>query len=130
MKRLLTALAFSLAFAGAAQAQQPDLGPPIPSPAVQGLDGNWEGGIETPEGPLTGVFHIVTTGDKTTTLMDSPMQGVNGIPAIASRTGADIVIEVPIVQGSFTGQLSADGAQISGTWHQGPMNLPLTVQRK
>lgn len=130
MKRFLTTLLLSLSLAGPALAQQPDLGPPVPSPAVQGVDGDWEGAIETPEGALTGVFHIVTRGDKTTTLMDSPMQGVTGIPAIASRTGREIVIQVPIVQGSFTGELSADGARISGTWRQGPMELPMTVQRK
>lgn len=130
MKRLLFALAFSLAIAGAAHAQQPDLGPPIPSPAVQGLDGNWEGGIETPEGSLTGVFHITTTGDKTITMMDSPMQNVTGIPAIAKRDGKNITFEVPIVTGGFTGEISADGAQISGAWRQNGMEFPLVLKRK
>ncbi len=130
MKRLLTTLAFSLAFAGAAQAQQPDLGPPMPSPAVQGLDGNWEGGIETPDGALTGVFHITTVGDKTTTTMDSPMQNVTGIPAIAKRDGKNVTFEVPIVNGGFAGELSVDGAQISGFWKQNGMELPLVLKRK
>src|SRR5690348_16748740 len=130
MKRLFTALTLSIAMAGAAQAQQPDLGPPIPSPAVQGLDGNWEGGIETPEGSLTGVFHITTAGDKTTTMMDSPMQNVTGIPAIAKRDGKSVSFEVPIVNGGFTGELSADGAQISGSWKQNGMEFPLLLKRK
>jgi hypothetical protein len=130
MKRLIAALAFSLAFASAAEAQTPDFGPPIPSPAVQGLDGNWEGGIETPEGALTGVFHITTTGDKTTTMMDSPMQGALNIPAIAKRDGQKIVVDVPIVSGGFTGELSADGAQMTGSWHQNGMEFPLVLKRK
>lgn len=130
MKRLLAALAFSLALGGAAQAQTPDFGPPIPSPAVQGLDGNWEGGIETPEGSLTGVFHITTTGDKTTTMMDSPMQGALNIPTIAKRDGKNITFEVPIVSGGFTGEISADGAQISGAWRQNGMEFPLVLKRK
>jgi hypothetical protein len=130
MRRLLSTLLLSAALAGAAHAQKPDLGPPIPSPAVQGLDGRWEGGIETPEGALTGVFRIATTGDRTTTMMDSPMQDVTDIPAIAKRNGKSIVIEVPIVNGDFTGELSVDGAQMTGAWHQAGMEFPLVLQRK
>jgi hypothetical protein len=118
MKRLLSTHLLSPVLAGAAHAQKPDFGPPIPSPAVQGLDGRWEGGIETPEGTLTGVFRVTTAGDKTTTMMDSPMQDVTDLPAIAKRDGKSIVIEVPIVNGDFTGELSADAAQMKGAWHQ------------
>ncbi len=138
MKRLFATLLLSLALSGAvsgavsgaASAQPPEFGPPIPSPAVQGLDGRWEGAIETPEGSLTGVFRILTTGDKTISVMDSPMQGVSNIPAIASRSGKDIVIEVPIVNGSFAGELSADGARINGMWRQAGMEFQLIVHRK
>lgn len=130
MKRLLSAIMFSVALAGAAHAQKPDFGPAISSPAVQGLDGRWEGSIETPEGSLAGVFRIATTGDKTTTLMDSPSQGALDIPGIAKRDGKAITIEVPVVQGDFTGELSADGAQIAGTWHQAGMEFPLVLKRK
>lgn len=130
MKRLLSALLLSVALGGAAHAQKPDFGPAIPSPAVQGLDGRWEGSIETPEGSLPGVFRVATTGDKTTTMMDSPSQGALDIPAIAKRDGNAITVEVPIVQGDFTGELSADGAQIRGVWHQAGMEFPLVLQRK
>ena len=130
MKRLLSVLAFSVMLAGAAQAQQPDFGPPVAGPAVAGLDGRWEGSIDTPEGSLPGVFRISTAGDKTTTLMDSPSQGAIGIPAIAKRDGASIVIDMPIVGGSLTGELSADGATIKGAWHQNGMDFPLVLTRK
>jgi hypothetical protein len=130
MKRLLAALAFSLALGATAQAQTPDFGPPIPSPAVQGLDGRWEGDIETPQGSLPGVFRIKTEADKTTTMMDSPTQNALDIPAIAKRDGKAITFEVPIVTGNFTGELSADGAQISGLWRQNGMEFPLVLQRK
>lgn len=130
LRMMLASLGMALATTVAAQAQTPNLPPPTPSPAVQGLDGRWEGAIETPEGPLTAVFRIKTEGDKTTTLMDSPMQDVEGIPAIAKRDGNGVVIEVPLVNGDFTGEVSADGAKMSGVWHQNGMELATAVERK
>lgn len=130
MKRLLAALAFSALLTAAAHAQPPDFGPPIAGPAIAGLDGRWEGAIDTPDGSLTGVFRISTTGDKTTTLMDAPSQGAMDIPAISKRDGQNIVIDVPIVTGNFTGELAADGATIKGAWHQNSMDFPLLLTRK
>lgn len=132
MKRLLHSVLLSLVLAGAAQAQppSPDFGPAIESPAVEGLDGRWEGAIETPEGPLPGVFRITTSGGKTVTLLDSPTQGAISIPGIAKRDGKTITIDVPVVTGSFKGELSADGAGMSGTWSQNGMSFPLSLTRK
>lgn len=130
MKRLLSALAFSVLLGGAAHAQQPGFGPPVAGPAIAGLDGRWEGSIDTPEGALPGVFRISTAGDKTTTLMDSPSQGAFGIPALTKRDGNSIVIDMPIVGGNFTGELAADGATITGAWHQNGMDFPLVLTRK
>lgn len=130
MKRLLSALAIFVLLGGAAHAQRPDFGPPVAGPAIAGFDGRWEGAIATPEGALPGVFRISTAGDRTTTLMDSPSQGALSIPALTKRDGKSIVIDLPIVGGNFTGELSADGATIAGAWHQSGMDLPLVLTRK
>jgi hypothetical protein len=99
-------------------------------PLVAGLDGRWEGAIETPAGPLTGVFRISSDAKGTTTLMDSPDQNVAGIPATVKRDGAKVVIEVPGVGGGFTGDLSSDGKTIVGAWSQLGGSMPLTVTKK
>ncbi len=60
MKRLLSALAFSVLLGGAAHAQQPGFGPPVAGPAIAGARWPLGGSIETPEGAPLGVFRIST----------------------------------------------------------------------
>lgn len=102
----------------------------VTGPLVQGLDGNWEGAIETPGGNLRGVFHITSDGKATTTLMDSPDQGVTGIPAVAKRSGSKVTIDVAGTGGGFEGELAADGKSIKGVWNQNGMSMPLVITKK
>lgn len=120
MKRLLLAsLALSFSLAGAAYAQ-----------VVSGLDGRWEGNVETPSGPLPVVLRVATAAGKTTTLLDSPTQQAMDIPATATKDGQKVAIEVAAVGGTYAGTLSADGKTITGTWSQSGVNLPLNWTKK
>jgi hypothetical protein len=102
----------------------------ITTPAVAGIDGRWEGSIDTPGGALGVVFIASTAGGKTTTLMDVPAQKANGIPTLAKREGQKVTLDVPGVRGSFTGDLSADGKSIAGFWDQMGQSLALTLTKK
>ena len=102
----------------------------ITTPAVAGIDGQWEGSLDTPAGELGVIFRASTAGGKTTTLMDVPAQKASGIPTLAKRDGQKVTLEVPGVGGSFSGTLSADGKSIAGFWDQMGQSLGLTLAKK
>lgn len=61
--------------------------------------------------------------------MDSPDQGATGIPVSAiTFSGADLKWELKTANASYEGKLSADGAEIAGTFTQG-RSIPLTLKR-
>jgi serine-type D-Ala-D-Ala carboxypeptidase/endopeptidase len=102
----------------------------ITTPAVAGIDGNWEGSIDTPVGALGVIFRASTAAGKTTTLMDVPAQNATKIPVLAKRDGQKMTLEVPGVGGKFAGDLSADGKTLTGFWDQMGQSIPLTLAKK
>jgi len=94
--------------------------------------GTWAGTLDAAGQRLRLVFHIDrdTTGALAGTL-DSPDQGAYGLPLSAvEATGGDSVrFELRMAGGEYTGQLSADGASIEGSWSQGGGRLPLRLER-
>ena len=102
----------------------------ITTPAVQGLDGRWEGTMATPGGDLLVALRIATAAGKTTTFLDSITQNANDIPALTTRAGQEVTVDVPGVGGKYTGTLSADGKTIDGFWDQNGATLDLKVTRK
>lgn len=103
---------------------------PMTTPAVAGLDGAWEGPIETPVAALGVIVRVSTAGGKTTTLMDVPMQNASNIPVLAKREGQKVTLEVPGIGGVFSGELSADGKTLTGVWDQLGQSLRLTLQKR
>ncbi len=106
-------------------------GTPPPTPAIQGLDGDWQGAINAgPAGLLRLVFHIRTGADGTRVALDSVDQGAAGAPASAiRRDDRDVEIDFPLLKAQVTGQLSDDGASIQGEFTQGPALFPLVLKR-
>ncbi len=102
----------------------------LTTPAVAGIDGRWEGELDTPGGVLGIVFRASTAGGKTTTLMDVPAQNGSDIPARASREGQKVSFEIPGIGARFSGTLSADGKSIAGFWDQLGQSMPLTLAKK
>ena len=102
----------------------------LTGPAIAGVDGRWEGALDTGAAAMNLAFRFSTSGGKTTTVMDSPGEKITGIPALASRTGEEIKVEMPGIRAAFTGKLSADGKTLSGFWDQSGQSLPLTLTKK
>jgi hypothetical protein len=102
----------------------------ITTPAVAGLDGRWEGTMSTPGGDLLIALRIATAAGKTTTLLDSVTQAAMNIPALTTRTGQQVSVDVPGVGGKYTGTLSADGKTIDGFWDQNGATLDLKLTKK
>jgi pimeloyl-ACP methyl ester carboxylesterase len=103
---------------------------PQPGPDVD-VTGSWMGRLATPGGVQLRVVFNLEQGENggLNGTLDSPDQGATGIPlGDVSGSGSSISIEVPTVGGSFEGTVSPDRSAIEGTWTQGGMALPLTLE--
>jgi hypothetical protein len=91
--------------------------------AMKLLVGRWVGQITN----LTIVFRFEPdAAGKPVVLVDSPDQGVNGLPvAKAAMTDGTLTLDVPKVFGKYSGKLNSD--KIEGTWTQLGNSLPLTL---
>lgn len=98
---------------------------PSPSSAASGI---WLGALDAGGQKLRIQLHLQTGG--LTCALDSIDQKAFGIPCTNLQVnGSAVSFDVPAVSGKFTGQLSADGATLSGTWSQGAP-LPLVMERE
>ncbi len=98
----------------------------------QDLSGIWTGELTLPNTlKLTVVFNIIKddTGKYTTTL-DSPDQGAKGIPTESTEINGDsIIIQIPLIKGSFVGNIFCEEKKIEGKWNQGGMSLDLVLNK-
>lgn len=112
MKNLRVLILIGLCLAGFS------FGAPAQSVTAKNLAGDWEG---TVAGQIPLVLHLrADASGALTATVDSPSQGANDLPgANAKVTGSTLTFDVPVVHGSYSGTVSADGKSISGTWTQG-----------
>ncbi|MGA3373546.1 MAG: serine hydrolase domain-containing protein [Terracidiphilus sp.] len=103
----------------------------VPAAKPSSVDGIWLGTLTAGSASLRIQLHIKSdsTGHEFCTL-DSVDQGAMGNEcAKAVFVAADFSFEVPILHGSWSGKLSADGNTLTGTWSQGsPLTLNFTRQ--
>lgn len=109
------------------------------------LAGSWAGRLEVPGAPsLALVFHLEQTAAADTAAlagdsvpvrlefagtMDSPDQGVRGIPIPRGTLVGDTVrLEIPAIMGGFEGRFIAPDTLV-GEWVQGGARLPLVLVR-
>ncbi|MEJ5183713.1 MAG: alpha/beta fold hydrolase [Rectinemataceae bacterium] len=94
------------------------------------LAGTWEGTLQAGAVSLRVVFHMVVLERRWTGTMDSPDQGVRGIPI--SRIDCDagsIILEIASIGGVYSGTIDANGIAIEGFWKQSGMTLPLRLRK-
>ena len=84
--------------------------------------GEWSGQLNVFGQKLTLVFHL---NDENCTL-DSPDQGVKGVPAKLERTETGIKVSVTSINASYEGVNKGDS--ITGTFKQRGMTFPLTLK--
>lgn len=68
-------------------------------------------------------------GGKDKILFDSITQKAGGFKATRSIDAEKWIIDVPSIAGKFAGIASADGAEVSGKWTQGGLNLELQLKK-
>lgn len=96
---------------------------------AQSIARDWEGTLKVGPAELRLVVHI--TGDPKGSLsatMDSPDQGVSGIPVTSiSLSDSTLRFEIQKINGKYEGKVSPDGSAIRGTWTQGGNDFPLDL---
>ena len=95
------------------------------------IEGIWEGKLKVPGTELIIVFKISKNSDGTlTATLDSPDQGVTGIPVeeVIFKDNT-LRLEVKSVGGIYEGKVSEDFLIIEGEWKQSGGTFPLTVNR-
>ena len=84
--------------------------------------GTWSGKLEVQGTKLSLVFHL----NEENPTMDSPDQGVKGVPIQVERTETGkLTVKVPSIGASYEGQWM--GMQINGTFKQMGMSFPMTL---
>jgi hypothetical protein len=117
-------LPLKLARSGDAKVVVPKPSPPVGAEFL----GTWEGLIEGQGLHLVLALSNGKAGVEA--VMTSPDQGNVRVPVGAvSQAGAKLLILVPVVAGSYSGEISKDGTEINGTWTQGGMPFPLNLKK-
>ncbi|MBL0157256.1 MAG: alpha/beta fold hydrolase [Bryobacterales bacterium] len=95
-----------------------------------GIEGSWEGALQTPGGGLRIRLHVTRGADGALAgKMDSPDQGAAGIPVSAiTFGGGELKWELKMANASYTGRLNEGASQIAGVFTQG-REMPLTFKR-
>ncbi len=106
-----------------------------PAAQIEGapIEGVWEGKLVVGKSALSLVFNVFKTNQNGgyDATMDSPDQGAKGIPVSKITViGTRVLLEVKAVNGSYSGELSADGTRMVGQWQQSGMSLPLQLEKK
>ncbi len=102
-----------------------------PSDAIAAAEGVWQGALEGNGMRLRLQLHV-THGDQKQLLaaLDSPDQGVNGLPATkVSQKDAAFHFEIPVVNGVYDGALNAAKTTITGEWTQSGVQQKLEFRR-
>lgn len=104
---------------------------PLPksTPITKELEGSWEGSLDVNGTILRLVVKLSNGPDgvATGTLVSVDQGGVE-LPVVAVvQTGSHLKLVVPAVAGTYEGDLKE--GQLTGTWTQGPGNLPLVFKR-
>jgi hypothetical protein len=103
-------------------------GAPPARPVVAGLDGAWNGTVNTPQGELRLELAVKTDAGGTLATFKSPDQSSLPLIAHLTRTGEDVGFELRGIA-DFAGKLSPDGATLTGEWRQAGAVLPVTFKK-
>ena len=92
------------------------------------LEGTWTGALEVDGRPMRLVVKMANQPDGTAvgTVVSPDGSGIE-IPIAMTQKAAKVTLDVVQVGASFTGELNAPATEITGTWTQQSLALPLTL---
>jgi hypothetical protein len=92
--------------------------------------GTWEGTLDAGQ-PLRLVLKMTNDENGASAILISLDQGNAEIPVTSiEQKDAKLTLMVKMVGGEYHGEINKDGSELSGTWTQGGMDLPLKLKRK
>jgi pimeloyl-ACP methyl ester carboxylesterase len=102
-----------------------------PSDAIASAEGVWQGALEGNGMRLRLQLHVSHDDQKQlVAALDSPDQGVSGLPAIhVIQKDASFHFEIPVVSGVYDGTLNAAKTAITGSWTQNSVEQKLDFRR-
>lgn len=105
--------------------------PPVESEAVsRELEGTWNGTLQTDGLTLRAVLTVTNQpGGKAIGQLVSLDEGGLTLPVVVVQNGSRVSYEQKGVPGSYSGTLSADATELSGTFTVRDVSLPLTFRR-
>jgi len=98
---------------------------------AQSQAGNWEGTLDAAGKKIPIIFHISSGKDgKYSATFDSPSQQAFNLACGEVTVHSDsVVVQMPVINGKYSGLLKAGGKELIGKWHQGGMSMPLNLVR-
>jgi fermentation-respiration switch protein FrsA (DUF1100 family) len=100
------------------------------SASAQDITGQWNGLLDVQGAKLRLVFNITLGENGYQSTMDSPDQGVKGIPASSTTFEENtITISVEDIGLTYTGELASE-TSIIGTFKQGNVELPMDLSKE
>jgi fermentation-respiration switch protein FrsA (DUF1100 family) len=97
--------------------------------AAQEFTGDWGGMLSAGGTQLKIVFHISKTGDTYSSVMDSPDQGVKGIPVTTTLVaGTQLILRIDRAGIEYTGTMAPDQT-IAGVFRQAGQDFTLNLTR-
>ena len=125
MKQLFLSC-IALLFAVSFGCSQPTTSTATPPPAGEIL-GDWEGTLSIQGQQLSIIFHFTSDNNQLKGTMDSPQQGAFGLPCTEVQyDNQQLVLQLSNLGIAYEGTL--DQGTIEGTFRQGGMEFPLTLQ--
>jgi hypothetical protein len=101
------------------------------SVTVKSLAGAWLGALDAGGKTVRLQLDVNESDGKLSAVLTSIDQGNAKVPVTSISGDADGArFECAAIAGSFEGKYSTDGAELTGTWKQGPNSLPLTFKRQ
>jgi pimeloyl-ACP methyl ester carboxylesterase len=97
----------------------------------QNITGTWQGNLNVQGNSIPIVFHIIKdSSNNLAASFDSPSQHAFNLLCNAVIVKEDsVILMMESINGKYTGKLSADKKQMTGTWHQGGGSLALDVNK-
>jgi hypothetical protein len=97
---------------------------------IEEIKGSWVGKLKVQAMELTAVFNVsANANDSITVTMDSPDQGAKGIATSKVVVTSDsIIIKGKAVSGIYKAAFDPAYTNLTGTWKQGGMVLPLELK--
>jgi pimeloyl-ACP methyl ester carboxylesterase len=100
-------------------------------PAKKGIEGTWQGSLETGGIKLRVTFHITKKKDGSLSgTMDSLDQGAKDVPLpLVKFENGKLTIGLVAGVANFEGKFDEEKSEIKGDWKQSGLTIPLTLKR-